>query len=54
MEEEIFGTKSGSKTYLQSRKKTGIFPSVIMQIEMQICQVLYVLKYKNIVLWKPP
>lgn len=30
MEEEIFGTKNNGKTYLQSQKKIGIFPSVIM------------------------
>lgn len=30
MGEEFFGTKSNGKTYLQSQKKIGIFPSVIM------------------------
>lgn len=30
MEEEISGTKNNGKTYLQSLKKIGIFPSVIM------------------------
>lgn len=30
MEEQTVGTKSNGKTYLQSQKKVGIFPSLIM------------------------
>lgn len=55
MEEDTFGTKSNGKTYLLSQKKIGIFPSVIMEMIMQICQVESVFKYKNTVtvLWEP-
>lgn len=55
MEEDTFGTESNGKTYLLSQKKIGIFPSVIMEMMMQICQVESVFKYKNTVtvLWEP-